>query len=180
MSDTPTPDAIQPRAMWLRAWVISLFLGSIYSALGHWIDFIILPATLLVCGALVLPMVYGGTAPRFLVRLLIACVGAVLGTCALWGVWYGLEFSWAALAEVTKMSPQQMLDRIIALSDQYTYSVETEYGTNDHGTGFTKVIWATETAVFVASPILGAIIGPRGLQRFRQYAAAYDAKRAQR
>ena len=177
MSTVQTPE---PRAMWLRAWVISIFLAGAYSGLGHWIDLIILPVALLVCAVVFLPMVYGGTAKGIMLRLVIAVIGGLIGVVMLWGIWYALEFSWPALVDAFKLSPQQMVDRILALSDQYTYSVETDYGTNTHGTGFTKAIWATETAAFGLMPVIGALIGPRGINAFRRWAAKYEAKRAGR
>lgn len=64
MSAIQTPE---PRAMWLRTWVISIFLASAYSALGHWIDLIILPVILLICAAFgLMPIVGAIIGPRWI------------------------------------------------------------------------------------------------------------------
>ncbi|WP_341861355.1 hypothetical protein [Gymnodinialimonas sp. 57CJ19] len=113
-------------------------------------------------------VVSGDAARRLPARVVFAVVGGGLGVITFWAVWFGLEFGWPALWDFAGTQPSRIIPRLVALSNEYTYTIVGEDSEVTYGAGTTRVVWLVTTTVFGLSPLIGAFAGPRMANNIRK------------
>lgn len=176
MSDTYVrPKAILPIVLLGHVGAALAYLG-----VGYVTSDPSLSGLILVLGALICTLIYCNVSDYLIVRLIVAAVGSVGATVAFWGVWYALEFGWDVALEVAQEPPSAILEHLVDISNNYTYSVTSDSGVQTYGTDVTKALWITETVIYGVLPFVGALIGPRLAALTRRVTAQAQARRARR
>lgn len=160
-----------PKAVWLLALLASLGLGAGYAASTMWLDSIVVAALFIIIAAFVLPTLYGATSRFAIIRVILGLIGAALGLAALWGLRYGLEFSWSELWTLVGRDPMAAIDRFTGSSDRFQFPITTDAGSQSQGPSPTTMVWMAHSVMLGVMPIFGAISGPKAMDAIRRMRA---------
>ncbi len=158
----------------LKAWLFSICSGLTLAAVSLWIDIVAISAILIGICALCLPVIYGATSQFALIRVSAGLIGAALGLVSLWGLRYGLEFSWADLVQRIQSGPFAFIEHFMATSDRFATATTVENGRTSQGPSPTMMAWMAGTAILGMMPILGALQGPKAMQALRNMRAKQE------
>jgi hypothetical protein len=133
--------------------------GAGYGVLSTWMDVIQLKGFILLLIAILVFGLFTLTGRNFVLNLVIGLIGGVVAVSALWFGWYWVEFGQDAAVEFITSGPWGIYKNLTILSRNYVYTMDNS--TSDMGATMTQMIWAGETALFFAAPVVGALVARR-------------------